>query len=91
MVSLSYTFLCGPTTIHIIIKETCAAIWESLRPLVLAEPTESDWLEMEKDFSEKWNFPHCILCLDGKHVVLQVCMFYCIDIYMFIYKIKLII
>jgi len=24
-----------------------------------------------KDFNDKWNFPHCLGAIDGKHVVLQ--------------------
>lgn len=33
--------------------------------------TEKGWLDMEKQFKESWNFPHCLSSLDGKHVVLQ--------------------
>ena len=35
-------------------------------------PTSSEeWKAIAKDFSLKWNFPHCLGALDGKHVVMQ--------------------
>lgn len=30
-----------------------------------------EWLEIAKEFNRKWNFPHCLGALDGKHVVMQ--------------------
>ena len=34
------------------------------------ESTESTWKLIESNFAKKWNFPHCIGALDGKHVVI---------------------
>lgn len=31
---------------------------------------EADWKQVEKTF-ERWNFPHCVGAIDGKHVQLQ--------------------
>jgi len=31
----------------------------------------NSWLKIAFDFEEKWNFPHCIGALDGKHILLQ--------------------
>ena len=28
-------------------------------------------LEVAKKFEEKWNYPHCLCAIDGKHVVMQ--------------------
>lgn len=33
--------------------------------------TKEDWLKVSKEYDEKWNFPHCIGAMDGKHVQLQ--------------------
>ena len=33
--------------------------------------TTAAWLDVAKEFNEKWNFPHCIGALNGKHVVMQ--------------------
>jgi hypothetical protein len=32
---------------------------------------EEAWLETAKDFNDKWNLPHCLGAIDGKHVVPQ--------------------
>ncbi|KAB0804470.1 hypothetical protein PPYR_01440 [Photinus pyralis] len=72
MKSVSYAFRVAPQTVSEIIAETCEAIWNSLREKVLLEnPTEEDWKNISKDFELKWNFPHCIGAIDGKHVIIQ--------------------
>jgi hypothetical protein len=30
--------------------------------------SENDWKIVGKEFENKWNFPHCIGAIDGKHV-----------------------
>lgn len=30
-----------------------------------------DWLRIAEAFNNKWNFPHCLGAIDGKHVVMQ--------------------
>jgi len=32
---------------------------------------EEGWLQVAKHFNSKWNFPHCLGAINGKHVVLQ--------------------
>jgi len=39
--------------------------------LLQAPDSEEEWLEIAQDFERKWNFPHVIGALDGKHVMLQ--------------------
>ena len=34
----------------------------------MPEPNEEIWRASEKVFKEKWNFPHCVAAIDGKHV-----------------------
>ena len=32
---------------------------------------EKEWKEISQSFENKWNFPHVIGALDGKHIVMQ--------------------
>ena len=32
---------------------------------------EEEWKEISQSFENKWNFPHVIGTLDGKHIVMQ--------------------
>ena len=68
-VSLASNFRIQPTTIGRIIREACAAIWDELSEDYPQK--ESDWKKVADDFDKKWNFPHCLGAIDGKHVVMQ--------------------
>ncbi|KAB0804474.1 hypothetical protein PPYR_01444 [Photinus pyralis] len=37
----------------------------------MPQPSEDTWIESEKGFYEKWNFPNAIAAIDGKHVLIQ--------------------
>jgi len=56
------------STVSGIVKEVCEAFWENLQPTVMPEPNEEIWRALENVFKEKWNFPHCVAAIDGKHV-----------------------
>ncbi|KAJ8913890.1 hypothetical protein NQ315_005687 [Exocentrus adspersus] len=71
MVSISYAFRIAPTTITHIIYETCNAIWDCLADSVLLKPDEESWLNIAKEFEERWQLPHCVGAIDGKHVSIQ--------------------
>ena len=58
----------GRSTVSGIVEEVCEALWKSLQPIVMPEPNEEIWRASEKVFKEKWNFPHCVAAIDGKHV-----------------------
>lgn len=34
----------------------------------MPNPYEEIWRASEKVFREKWNIPHCVAAIDGKHV-----------------------
>jgi len=73
MISMSYQYLVGVTTVSCIIHETCQAIWDILYPLVLpGRPKERNWLDIANDYENSWNFVHCIGAIDGKHIIIQV-------------------
>ncbi|XP_024878239.1 protein ANTAGONIST OF LIKE HETEROCHROMATIN PROTEIN 1-like, partial [Temnothorax curvispinosus] len=71
MVSLSYQFRMGKSTVSNIIFETCTALWSKLRASVLELPTTEDWKEIGRGFESQWNFPNCIGAIDGKHIPIQ--------------------
>ena len=61
------------TTITRVLSETCDALWASLLNLKFIDPpsTEAQWREIAAEFENKWNFPHALGAIDGKHVVMQ--------------------
>lgn len=71
MKSISYAFRVSPQAVSKIISETCEAIWSCLNETFLKKPTEEDWRDIANDFEIKWDFPHCIGAVDGKHIVIQ--------------------
>lgn len=43
-----------------------------LKEKYVDHPTsEDDWRAVAKKFEQKWNFSHCIVAIDGKHIVMQ--------------------
>lgn len=37
----------------------------------MPSPDKERWLKTTRRFEERWNFPHCIGVLDGKHIFIQ--------------------
>lgn len=58
----------GYSTVGQIVKETVVALWEVLQPLHMPVPTVKDFEAIAKEFNDKWNYPNCVGCIDGKHV-----------------------
>nr|CAI5858488.1 unnamed protein product [Callosobruchus analis] len=72
MQALAWTFHTGHSTIHYIIHETCKALWDVLALDYLETPeTPEKWEDISRGFQERWNFPHCLGSIDGKHVNIQ--------------------
>ncbi|KAK4886401.1 hypothetical protein RN001_002672 [Aquatica leii] len=71
MQDLAYSRMLGKTTVANIIKETTIVLWNVLQPIYLKPPTREALLNMSEVFHRKWNLPHCIGAIDGKHVVIQ--------------------
>ena len=47
------------------------ALWKILQPEVMPQPTEQTWKNIASDYEEKWQFPHCVGSIDGKHILIQ--------------------
>nr|CAH7714776.1 unnamed protein product [Callosobruchus chinensis] len=71
MMSLSYLFRVGKSTVSNIISETLDEIWNVLQPLVLVARNREEWKKAAEGFEAQWNFPNCIGAIDGKHVWIQ--------------------
>lgn len=65
--TVGFSFRMAKSTVHQIVKETCDALIEALRDLI-PEPCEASWKRIAEKFESRWNFPHCIGAIDGKHV-----------------------
>ena len=70
--SLEYTFRVPANTISIFVPEVCQAIIDCYKDEALELPrNEEKWRAIAKDFETKWNLPHCLGALDGKHVAIR--------------------
>lgn len=56
------------STIRKVVYETCSAIWKKLHSQHLPRPTKDSLLRSAMTFYDKWNFPNCAGCIDGKHI-----------------------
>ena len=67
--SLEFQFRISRKAISYIIVEVVDAIYTTLGKEYLRFPSgPDDWKKIEATFADRWNFPHCIGAIDGKHV-----------------------
>ena len=67
--SQSFNFRIGQSTVCLIIREVCAAIWKALNDVYLKfSKTLEDFKKVAEEFQQEWGFPHCIGAVDGKHI-----------------------
>ncbi|XP_045480255.1 protein ANTAGONIST OF LIKE HETEROCHROMATIN PROTEIN 1-like [Harmonia axyridis] len=69
--SMAYSYRMGDRTVSNIVREVSEAIWKLMQPIYLPQPTEEQWKSVANSFERKWQFPHCIGAIDGKHVVIK--------------------
>lgn len=69
--SLAFAFRISHSYISIIVRETLAVMKQKLMPLFLPDPSKVDLKTKADEFYQKWNFPNCVLAIDGKHVRIQ--------------------
>ncbi|XP_013133854.1 PREDICTED: putative nuclease HARBI1 [Papilio polytes] len=56
------------TKISVFVPEVCKAIVQVLADYVKMPTTADGWEEVAQNFKIKWNLPHCIGHLDGRHI-----------------------
>ncbi len=58
----------GYSTVTKIVPEVCEAIIQRYGEEFLKFPqTQDAWLAKAQRFADRWNFPHCLGAMDGKH------------------------
>ena len=67
--ALHHDFLIGRSTITKFIPEVLDAIVQTMGPVHLKLPTsQAEWNAIADGFENRWNFPHVLGSLDGKHI-----------------------
>lgn len=66
---LSYNFLVSESSMSLFVPVVLEAFIRAYKDEVMTLPrTAADWLAIEEGFRKRWNFPHAIGALDGRHV-----------------------
>ena len=70
--TLMYGFRVAHNTICGIVQDVCEAIVATYAEDAIDTPTEPEqWQAISDQFSAKWQFPHALGALDGKHVAIR--------------------
>ena len=70
--SLSYDYRVAHNTISLIISDTCEAIYLEYQAEVMWCPhTPTEWRAVAEQFDHRWQFPHAIGSIDGKHIAVK--------------------
>ena len=71
--SISASYHMSATVIGRIIDKTYSVIWDVLTGKGFVTPPSNvqEWRKISHSFEEKWNFPHALGAIDGKHIVMQ--------------------
>lgn len=66
---LAFSFRISASTISQIVPEVCCALYDMLKDECLNVPSSvGEWHKIADEFEEKWQFPHCVGAIDGKHI-----------------------
>ena len=66
---LSYSFRMLTSVISNFVPAVCKAIYDVLEEDYLKPPTTCfQWKQLAQEFSDKWQFPHAVGAIDGKHI-----------------------
>lgn len=70
--SESFNFRVGQSTMSMILREGCSAIWKVLSDHYIQLPqTHDQWKSVANEFLTEWDLPNVIGALDGKHINIQ--------------------
>lgn len=66
--SMAFAFRISHSYISVLIKDVLGVLRRHLVPLLLPSPSHNILKQNSSNFNTKWNFPHCVAAIDGKHV-----------------------
>lgn len=70
--SLMYGFRVPHNTISKVIREVCQAIVDEYAEEVVPCPSNAaEWRDVALQFQNRWQYPHCVGALDGKHIAMR--------------------
>lgn len=69
--SITYSYRMSDRTVSNIVNEESIAVWNTMQPLYMPQPTMKIWKSIAKIFEHIWQFPHCVSALDGKHILIK--------------------
>ena len=66
---MQYAWRVPHNTISLVVREVCEAIVDEYLDKQMFPPTtEQGWRQLADEWYQRWNFPHTIGAIDGKHV-----------------------
>uniref|UniRef100_A0AAG5DFQ1 DDE Tnp4 domain-containing protein n=1 Tax=Anopheles atroparvus TaxID=41427 RepID=A0AAG5DFQ1_ANOAO len=69
--SLEYAYRVSEQAISLFIPHVCDSLVQLLQDYVKLPSSSEEWLQVSGAFQNKWNFPHAIGAIDGKHVKIK--------------------
>ena len=70
--SVMYGFRVPHNTISLVVRDVCEAIFQEYSEEVLSCPTTpEEWRPLAEEFKNRWQFPHVVGAIDGKHVAIR--------------------
>jgi hypothetical protein len=70
--SLQYDFRVSRFTITKIIPDVCQAVVQEYKDeLIICPTTPEEWAPLADEFGRRWNVPHAVAALDGKHCAIR--------------------
>jgi hypothetical protein len=70
--SLAIQYRVGLSSISKFVPEVCDLLWETLQPVGMHMPQNAEeWKSIATEFQQRWNYPHCVGAVDGKHIIIR--------------------
>ncbi|XP_072171959.1 uncharacterized protein [Diadema setosum] len=70
---MQYGWRVPENALSVVAREACQAICDEYADEVMTAPSTPDgWKQLAGGgFYKRWNFPHCVAAIDGKHVTIR--------------------